>query len=527
MRHLFWAAAIVMTLCCCTTKTNDKADFDATSVDVCIYGGTSASVTAARAAAEEGCTVTLICPDIVLGGMTTGGLGATDIGNKVAIRGMAREFYRALGAHYGVEEQWTFEPHVASEILESWVDNPKINVLTEYYLTGIVKKGTRIRSITCQGEDGAVTIKAKCFIDCTYEGDLMAMAGVSYHVGREASTVYGESLNGSQLRDKHQFVDGIDPYVVPGDPDSGLLWGISKQTLKPDGEGDDYVQAYNFRLCLSNDPDNQIPFTKPDNYDPSHYELLVRVLQADPNPFYKRYFGWSLMPNGKTDVNNSGPFSTDMIGMNYEYPNATWERRKEIIQAHKDYTLGLMYFYVSDPRVPESMREEIKKWGWAKDEYPKTGGWTHQLYIREARRMIGEYVATQADCEGKANVEDGVGYAAYTMDSHNCERLVIEKDGKLMVKNEGDVQVRGGIPYYPISYRSITPKREECTNLLVPVCLSASHIAYGSIRMEPVFLGLGQAAGMAAAIAGKKRVQTIDITPIQEKVEYGDNPKYK
>ena len=527
MKHLFWAAAIVMALCCCTTKTNDKADFDATSVDVCIYGGTSASVTAARAAAEEGCTVTLICPDIVLGGMTTGGLGATDIGNKVAIRGMAREFYRALGAHYGVEEQWTFEPHVASEILESWVDNPKINVLTEYYLTGIVKKGTRIRSITCQGEDGAVTIKAKCFIDCTYEGDLMAMAGVSYHVGREASTVYGESLNGSQLRDKHQFVDGIDPYVVPGDPDSGLLWGISKQTLKPDGEGDDYVQAYNFRLCLSNDPDNQIPFTKPDNYDPSHYELLVRVLQADPNPFYKRYFGWSLMPNGKTDVNNSGPFSTDMIGMNYEYPNATWERRKEIIQAHKDYTLGLMYFYVSDPRVPESMREEIKKWGWAKDEYPKTGGWTHQLYIREARRMIGEYVATQADCEGKANVEDGVGYAAYTMDSHNCERLVIEKDGKLMVKNEGDVQVRGGIPYYPISYRSITPKREECTNLLVPVCLSASHIAYGSIRMEPVFLGLGQAAGMAAAIAGKKRVQTIDITPIQEKVEYGDNPKYK
>lgn len=527
MRHLFWAAAIVMALCCCTTKTNDKADFDATSVDVCIYGGTSASVTAARAAAEEGCTVTIICPDIVLGGMTTGGLGMTDIGNKVAIRGMAREFYRALGAHYGVEEQWTFEPHVASEILESWVENPKIKVLTEYYLTGIVKKGTRIRSITCQGEDGAVTIKAKCFIDCTYEGDLMAMAGVSYHVGREANTVYGESLNGSQLRDKHQFVDGIDPYVVPGDPDSGLLWGISKQTLKADGEGDDYVQAYNFRLCLSNDPDNQIPFTKPDNYDPSHYELLVRVLQADPDPFYRRYFGWSLMPNGKTDVNNSGPFSTDMIGMNYEYPNASWERRKEIIQAHKDYTLGLMYFYVSDPRVPESMREEIKKWGWAKDEYPKTGGWTHQLYIREARRMIGEYVATQADCEGKASVEDGVGYAAYTMDSHNCERLVIEKDGKLMVKNEGDVQVRGGIPYYPISYRSITPKREECTNLLVPVCLSASHIAYGSIRMEPVFLELGQAAGMAAAIAGRKAVQTIDITPIQEKVEYGDNPKYK
>ena len=234
-----------------------------------------------------------------------------------------------------------------------------------------------------------------------------------------------------------------------------------------------------------------------------------------------------MVPNGKTDVNNNGPFSTDMIGMNYEYPEANWERRKEIIEAHKSYTLGLLYFYVSDPRVPESMREDLKKWGWAKDEYPKTGGWTHQLYIREARRMIGEYVATQADCEGRADVQDGIGYAAYTMDSHNCERIVIEKDGKLMVKNEGDVQVRGGVPYYPISYRSITPKREECTNLLVPVCLSSSHIAYGSIRMEPVFLGLGQVCGIAAAMAGKKPVQTIDITPIQQKVEYGDNPKYQ
>ena len=519
---IFVAIMALSIFCCC-----DNSESDVTSVDVCVYGGTSASVTAARAAAEEGCDVVIICPDIVLGGMTTGGLGATDIGNKQAIRGMAREFYRALGKHYGTDEQWKFEPHAASEILDSWVDNPKIKIFREYYLAKVDKKGTRIRSITCENASGAKTIKAKCFIDCTYEGDLMAMAGVSYHVGREANSVYGETLNGYQLRDLHQFKDNVDPFVVPGDPSSGLLWGISKQTPRTLGDGDNYVQAYNFRLCLSNDPANQIPFTKPDDYDPARYELLARIIQADPNPVYNMYFGWSLMPNGKTDVNNKGPFSTDMIGMNYEYPDATWERRKEIIQAHKSYTLGLMWFYVSDPRVPASMRDEIKKWGWAKDEYPKTGNWTHQLYIREARRMIGEYVATQADCEGKGNVQDGIGYAAYTMDSHNCERLVIEKDGKLMVKNEGDVQVRGGVPYYPISYRSITPKREECTNLLVPVCLSSSHIAYGSIRMEPVFLELGQVSGMAAAIAGKKPVQTIDITPIQEKVEYGDNPKYK
>ena len=519
---LFAAIMVLFIFCRC-----DNSESDVTSVDVCVYGGTSASVTAARAAAEEGCDVVIICPDIVLGGMTTGGLGATDIGNKQAIRGMAREFYRALGRRYGIEEQWKFEPHVASEIIDSWVDNPRIKVLKGYYLTDVKKKGTRIRSITCENEAGPVTIKANCFIDCTYEGDLMAMAGVSYHVGREANSVYGETLNGYQLRDKHQFIDGIDPYVVPGHPESGLLWGISTQKPEADGEGDSYVQAYNYRLCLSNDPDNQIPFTRPADYDSTKYELLSRVLQADPNPVYTNYFGWTLMPNGKTDVNNKGPFSTDMIGMNYDYPEANWERRKEIIEAHKSYTLGLLYFYVSDPRVPESMREDLKKWGWAKDEYPETGAWTHQLYIREARRMIGEYVATQADCEGKADIQDGIGYAAYTMDSHNCERLVIEKDGKLMVKNEGDVQVRGGVPYYPISYRSITPKREECTNLLVPVCLSSSHIAYGSIRMEPVFLGLGQVCGIAAAMAGRKPVQTIDITPIQQKVEYGDNPKYQ
>lgn len=523
VRNTIFAVTIALAMCCCTTRS----DFDATSVDVCVYGGTSASITAARAAAEEGRTVTVICPDIVLGGLTTGGLGATDIGNKQAIRGMAREFYKALGSHYGTDEQWKFEPHAASEILERWIVNPKIRVLQEYYLTSVKKKGTRIRSITCEGKDGSIAIKAKCFIDCTYEGDLMAMAGVSYHVGREDNNVYGETLNGFQLRNKHQFVDGIDPYVVPGDPSSGLLWGISDATVKAQGTGDACVQAYNYRLCLSNNPDNQIPFAKPYDYDPAKYELLARVLKADPDPKYNMYFGWSLMPNGKTDINNKGPFSTDMIGMNHDYPDASWERRKEIIEAHKSYTLGLMWFYVSDPRVPAVISDEIKKWGWAKDEYQRTGGWTHQLYIREARRMIGEYVATQADCEGKTGIQDGIGYAAYTMDSHNCERLVIEKDGRLMVKNEGDVQVHGGVPFYPISYRSITPKREECTNLLVLVCLSASHIAYGSIRMEPVFLELGQVAGLAASIAGKKPVQTIDITPIQQKVEYGDNPKYQ
>ena len=492
------------------------------SNEVCIYGGSSACVTAAYSAATMGSQVTIICPDVTIGGMTTGGLGQTDIGNKQAVIGLARQFYRKLGEHYGRFEQWLFEPHVAEEILMEYLDHPKIKLMQGWYLESVDKKGTRIVSITCTDRKGkSVTIKADQFIDCSYEGDLMAASGVSYTVGREDNSLYGETWNGFQLLDQHQFRDGIDPFVVPGDPSSGLLWGISDAKQKVDGTGDDCVQAYNYRICLTDDPDNLIPIEEPENYDPSRYELLTRVFATDPDPQIYYYFIWSQMPGRKTDINNRGPFSTDMIGMNHSYPEASWDERDEIIKAHKDYTLGLLYFYMTDPRVPAILQDEIRRWGLPKDEYVHTDHWTHQLYIRECRRLIGEYVATQADCEGKTTVEDGVGFAAYGMDSHNCERIVVEKDGKLMVKNEGDVQKGVGQPY-PVSYRSLTPKREECTNLLVPVCLSASHIAYGSIRMEPVFLCMGQTCGMAAAIAGKGDVQSIDVTKIQD--IYATNP---
>ncbi|MBQ4287960.1 MAG: FAD-dependent oxidoreductase, partial [Bacteroidales bacterium] len=484
--------------------------------EVCIYGGSSACATAAYSAAKLGSKVTVICPDVTLGGMTTGGLGQTDIGNKQAVIGLARQFYRKLGTHYGKLEQWLFEPHVAEEIIMEYLDNPKIKVMQGWYLESIRKEGTRIISITCKNKSGeSVTIEADQFIDCTYEGDLMAASGVSYTVGREDSSVYGEKWNGSHVMGMHQFRDGVDPFVVPGKPESGLLWGISDWKLKEEGAGDDYVQAYNYRICLTDVPENMIPIEKPENYDPSMYELLVRVFESDPDPVLGNYFIWSRMPGHKTDINNRGPFSTDMIGMNHSYPEASWPEREEIIKAHKDYTLGLFYFYMTDPRVPEVLQKEIRRWGLPKDEYVRTGHWTHQLYIREARRLVGEYVATQADCENKTEIPDGIGYAAYQMDSHNCERIVVEKDGKLMVKNEGDVEIGGGRPY-PISYRSLTPKGEECTNLLVPVCLSASHIAYGSIRMEPVFLGMGQTCGLAAAMAGKGAVQEVDVKKIQD-----------
>ena len=502
-----WAGLLLSILCHAKSNT------------VCIYGGSSASVTAAYSAAKMGSRVILVCPDVTIGGMTTGGLGQTDIGNKQAVTGLSRQFYRRLGDHYGKLEQWLFEPHVAEEILLTYLDHPRIQVKQGWYLVSVQKEGTRIVSITCTDRKGAqITVGADQFIDCTYEGDLMAKAGVSYRVGREDNSEYGETYNGSQLRHLHQFVDGIDPFVKPGDPGSGLLWGISDWTLKPDGTGDDYVQAYNYRICLTDVPENQVPITRPERYDSTIFELLVRVFEADPKPVLSNYFIWSRMPNHKTDINNRGPFSTDMIGMNHAYPDASWDERDAILQAHKDYTLGLLYFYMTDPRVPAVLQNEVKRWGLPKDEYVRTGHWTHQIYVREARRMVGEYVATQADCVRKVRVSDGIGFAAYGMDSHNCERLVIEKDGKLMVKNEGDVEIGVGIPY-PISYRSLTPKREECTNLLVPVCLSASHIAYGSIRMEPVFMEMGQASGLAAAMAGSQDVQTIDVARLQEKLE--------
>jgi hypothetical protein len=328
--------------------------------------------------------------------------------------------------------------------------------------------------------------------------------------------VYGEEHNGVQMRHQHQFPDGVDPYVERGNPASGLLWGISDATMAPTGSGDKMVQAYNYRICLSRDPQNMLPIEKPSDYDASRYELLLRVIEVLKKYNLNDYFIVSHMPNNKTDINNRGAFSSDMIGMNHNYPEASYQEREQIIQAHKSYTLGLLWFIGHDERVPAQLREQMLEWGLPKDEYVEYDHWTPQLYIRESRRMVGEYVATQANCDNVVSVDDGVGMAAYTMDSHNCQRIVVEKDGVKMVKNEGNVEVSGGLPY-DVSYRSLTPKVEECDNLLVPVCLSASHIAYGSIRMEPVFMLLGQSAAKAVcmAIDNNQKVQEVDVKQIQ------------
>ena len=507
-------AALMLLLSACSSP---EAEYD-----VCVYGGTSAGVIAAYAVAKQGKKVLLVEPGQRLGGMSSGGLGQTDIGNKQVVKGLALDFYRRVGAHYGRLESWIFEPSVAENIFKDYIARGNVEVLYNHRIVGVQKQGATIKSIFLENVKGEplAEIFAKQFIDCTYEGDLMARAGVTYVVGREDNKVYGEDHNGVQMQHLHQFVDNVDPYIEKGNPASGLLWGISDAALAPTGSGDNMVQAYNYRICLTSDKDNMLPIEKPANYDPARYELLLRIIEAQKNYDLNGYFIISPMPNNKTDINNRGAFSTDMIGMNHRYPEASYEERAEIIQAHKDYTLGLLWFMGNDERVPKQLRDQMLALGLPKDEYVEYGHWTPQLYIREARRMVGEYVATQANCDNIAKVDDGVGMAAYTMDSHNCQRVVIVKDGKAMVKNEGNVEIYGGLPY-DVSYRCLTPKREECDNLLVPVCLSASHIAYGSIRMEPVFMLLGQSAAKAACLAidGGVKVQEVDVKEIQRMYE--------
>lgn len=509
---------------------------EATSYDVVVYGATSGGVTAAVQTARLGRTVVLVEPSKHVGGLTSGGLGATDIGNKGAIGGLSREFYRRIHQHYQKPESWTvqtpdeycklrgrgtpqedtmwtFEPRVAEAIYREMLAEAKVPFVEGERLdlqAGVVKEGNRITAIKM--ESGRA-FAGKMFIDATYEGDLMAKAGVSYHVGREANSVYGETINGVQLGSKHhQFHVKVDPYVKPGDPASGVLPGIHADSPGEHGAGDKRVQAYNFRMCLTDVPENRIAFPKPAGYDPLRYELALRTILAGQ---WDGLGAPSAMPNRKTDTNNRGAFSSDNIGMNYDYPDGDYATRAAIWKEHEQYQQGWCWFLANDERVPQNIRDQVSKWGLAKDEFTDNGGWPHQLYVREARRMISDYVMTEHNCRGDKTVDDSVGLAAYTMDSHNTQRYVLNG----YASNEGDVQV-GGFSPYSISYKSIVPRRAECGNLFVPVCLAASHIAYGSIRMEPVFMVLGQSSATAAvqAIEAGQDVQAVDYAKLREKL---------
>ena len=494
-----------------------SARAEAIQSDICIYGGTSAGVIAAVQAAKMGKSVVLVEPGRHLGGLTSGGLGWTDIGNKAAIGGLSRSFYRQLGSHYGKTEAWTFEPSVAEKTFNALVRAAKVPVYFRAPLVSVETQAARLVALTTASGD---TFRAREFIDATYEGDLMARAGVKFFVGREANATYGETLDGIRGSTPiHQFRVPVDPYVQPGDPASGLLPFVQSVPFGQPGNGDRCVQAYNFRLCLTRNPANRKPIDPPVPYDPAKYELLGRyfaALAASNKPVTLRNFlKLDLVTPEKTDINNNGPFSTDFIGENYDYPAADAAGRERIQTAHLDYVKGLLTYLATSPRVPANVRAEMQAWGLCRDEFPDTGGWPHQMYVREARRMIGGYVMTEKNCRRQEIVPDAVGLAAYTMDSHNCRRLV--RDGH--VENEGDVQVPPMSPY-PISYRAIVPAPGQCENLLVPVCLSASHIAYGSIRMEPVFMILGQSAATAAALAmdDAVSVQKMDYPRLQKRL---------
>ncbi len=485
------------------------------AADIVVYGGTSAGVTAAIQAKRMGKSVVLIEPTKHVGGLTTGGLGYTDSGNKAVVGGLSREFYQRVKKHYDdpkawkyekpeqyknyrkdEDSMWTFEPKVAEKILREMLAEAKVDLAEGERLDrakGVKLDGKKIVSITMES---GKSFEGKMFIDATYEGDLMAAAGVSYTVGREASKKYDEALNGiarNWNKHSHRFTVKVDPYVKPGDPTSGLLFGIDKE-LAADGEGDHRLQAFCFRMCMSNVAENRIPFPKPEGYDEKMHELLFRNFEAGDLRFPMKP---DMMPNGKTDTNNNCAVSTDFIGQNHAYPDASYAEREKIIKEHEVYQKGLMWSLANHPRVPKSIRDQMAKWGLPKDEFEATGGWPHQIYVREARRLVSDYVHTESDCRRKRPTPQSVGMGSYNMDSHNCARYVTPEG---FVQNEGDVQVSPGGPYQ-ISYLSIVPKAAECPNLIVPVCVSSSHIAYGSIRMEPVFMVLGQSAATGAALA--------------------------
>lgn len=546
---------IITSFSMCNIRCSEGHDV----LDVVIYGGTSAGITAAIQSARLGKSVVLIEPTDRIGGLTTGGLGQTDIGNKQVIGGISREFYRNIKTYYenpehwiwqqkseykdggqtrsGAHEDamWTFEPSAALQVYQEMIKDLDVTIVFNEKLnrtSGVIKTDNKISAISMLSGE---TYYGSVFIDATYEGDLMAAAGVSYMVGRESNAEYGETLNGIQANKVsktllktnsnngiyHNFIEGVDPYIVKGDPSSGLLPFINEGGPGIDGEGDKGVQAYCFRMTLTDHPENRIPFAKPEDYNELDYELLFRNYEAAQGPIEDMYsYGdrlmpWinSDMPNRKTDTNNQKGFSTDFIGQNWEYPEASYEEREKIVERHRQYQQGLMWTLANHPRIPKKVRDRVSLWGTCKDEYKREDGWQQQLYIREARRMIGKYVMTQKHCESIEIVEDPIGMAAYGMDSHHIKRYVNDEG---FVANEGNVEAHVKAPY-PISYRSIVPKSEECVNLVVPICLSASHIAFGSIRMEPVFMVLGQSAAVIACLSidENKAVQDLEYDTLK------------
>ncbi|MDR3709899.1 MAG: FAD-dependent oxidoreductase [Capsulimonadaceae bacterium] len=509
------------------------------SADLVVYGATSAGVAAAVQAARLGRSVVLLEPSRLIGGMTASGIGATDIQSEQYCSGFAREFYQRVYKHYGDASFWhyctraefvshspvlraspdkipiwhKFEPHVASRIFVDMLREAGVRIVMGERLDlrqGVVKHGAKIVSLTM--ESGMI-VSGGVFVDATYEGDLLAKAGVHYTIGRESNEVYGEAYNGvrpgSPLR--------IDPFVRPGDPSTGLLPGVAAASPGAAGQADTRVQAYNFRLCLTDVPENRVPIVKPDGYDPRLYESMARTLSrlfkpmppavysTDPN--HGRILMMTPLPNCKVDLNtNAGTVSADLVGASYAWPDGDYALRDRLWQQHASYTKGLLWFAANDPRMTPASRREVTRWGLAGDEFADTNFWPPHLYVREARRMVSDYVMTEHHSRRSASADDGVAVASYPIDCH-CVSYYVGEAGQTM--SEGNLFA----PNHPfaISFRSIRPRSRECENLLVTCAVSATHVAFSAIRMEPVFMMLGQAAGTAASIALTDRITVQDV----------------
>jgi hypothetical protein len=502
--------------------------------DIVVYGGTSGGIIAAIQAAKSERTVVLVSPTPHLGGLTTSGLGWTDLGSDSILGGLSREFYTRVYHHYQKPGAWkweerakygnqgqgqpalnpktklasVFEPSVATAVFHDMLREHGVTVVIAPLdlKNGVMMDGKRIQKI--RTEDGR-EFTGKIFIDASYEGDLLPGAGVSFTTGREANATYGETVNGIQSKRavKNQLPDGIDPYIRPGDPASGLLPGVNPDAGGGDGQGDHRLQAYCFRMCLTDVPGNRVPIEKPEGYDEASYEILFRAIEAGQKGGFTKF---DLMPNRKTDSNNTGGISNNPVGLNYgdgwDWTTLNHDQRLALAKEHEHWQRGLMWTLQNHPRVPERIRKEYSKWGLPQDEFTDNNHWPHQLYVREACRMVSDFVMNEHHCLRREPVPESIGLAAYTMDSHNVQRHV--RNG--MVKNEGDIQLRIPGPY-PVSYRAIVPKKGECENLLVPWSLSASHMAFGSIRMEPVFMILSQSAATAADIAIESGIPVQDV----------------
>lgn len=493
--------------------------------DVIVYGGTAGGVTAAIAAAREGSTVLLIEPGQHIGGMLTGGLSHTDYGDRAIIGGLALEFYRKVATAY--QKPLFFwrgpEPHIGEKLLIDWLKESKVRLLLGERVESVHKEGSRIRSIKMLS--GKV-FSANVFLDATYEGDLLARAGVSYAIGREGIAQYNESWAGRQpyYPDGHNFHYPVSPFV--NGKDGKLLPLINDRPQAGFGQPDSAVQAYCFRLIMTNDPSNRVPITRPAGYDSSRFELLRRYLGVrQPKTLAETgIFGPHInLPNQKAEINSAGPISTNLYdGSNWAYPDADYPQRDRIWNDHLLYTQGLLYFVMNDPSVPEKIRAEASEWGLCKDEFADTNHWPHQLYVRVARRMIGEYVLTQHDLERDIVKYDAIGMGSYNIDVRHVQRTwhLVSRfpvlNGETI--NEGYMSIP--VKPYEVPYRSLTPKYEECDNLLVPVCLSSSALAYASFRMEPQYMITGHAAGVAASMASKQRiaVQKVDPVSLQNKL---------